>query len=748
MKHTFRLLLFTLITLAGFAPLHAQWEKIGWEGGGQVEIKAQLGNTLYGIANYSVYKSTDWGKSWNFFHDGLPQDSFFCSNLQFTVRNHTLFIEFYPPLTNLYDLFKTGAYFCNESDNKWSFKEISQINGSQHNHILFWSGDSVFVFRGLGTDSHDGYYFSPDGGISWQNRMIGVTGPSFYGFYDPYSFRSFYLISVVGKNLRTKDLGITWDSIGLPAHNSSVISDSIILHYYSDSLISGLFRSSDFGFTWNIVNDFGGENPDLQYSYIIKTIGKKCFIIHNLESSTYHKEYVSDDLGEHWKRIIALDSAIEVLDIFGKTNFYIFVTSIGNFTTDSSFATFTPLVSNEKGVMANDRTLVGVIGRNLFGLPDARKHTFYDSLMISTDNGSTWSQELFFNKNKLDNHRWFIDRNQVYASGIQKDSLPCLFRTSDEGKSWVIETTFSSKDSIRQFFVQNDTIVVTRKKDFLISIDGGLSWISDAYPQISDSVNMTYRNGKTIFLNLNTGIITYSVNLFQWVSENPFYSSPNQVYGPYIFGDRWFVYIGKGSNTPYLFYGIFEKTGSREGAKGIPNNFMVTLPNCDDGSVIYATNYNRGSPWTSQGRTALYYSLDSGSKWKQLGDYVTNSPDVFIGSDYIFLAGPTELWRGPKPTIPSGVAQTKSIPSITINECYPNPAKSEMRISYSIPKRSDVVLNVFDITGKEITTIASEAHDAGSYEKLWNVGALPNGSYILKLTACGESMTKVVEVVK
>ncbi len=38
--------------------------------------------------------------------------------------------------------------------------------------------------------------------------------------------------------------------------------------------------------------------------------------------------------------------------------------------------------------------------------------------------------------------------------------------------------------------------------------------------------------------------------------------------------------------------------------------------------------------------------------------------------------------------------------------------------------------------------------NTGSYEKLWNVRSLPNGSYILKLTACGESVTKVVGVVK
>lgn len=79
---------------------------------------------------------------------------------------------------------------------------------------------------------------------------------------------------------------------------------------------------------------------------------------------------------------------------------------------------------------------------------------------------------------------------------------------------------------------------------------------------------------------------------------------------------------------------------------------------------------------------------------------------------------------------------------------YPNPATSEMHISYSIPKSGDVSLSIFDITGKEIARIASEAHDGGSYETLWDARAVPTGSYILKLSACGESMTKVVEIMK
>jgi hypothetical protein len=127
---------------------------------------------------------------------------------------------------------------------------------------------------------------------------------------------------------------------------------------------------------------------------------------------------------------------------------------------------------------------------------------------------------------------------------------------------------------------------------------------------------------------------------------------------------------------------------------------------------------------------------------------MTDGYYLFSGSDYYFISGEKALWRLPKSSLPLSVGLTKSSPSISITNCFPNPATTEMRINYTIPKRSEVSLSVFDIKGKEIKTIASETDDAGLHEKIWNVRSLSSGSYILKLTACGESVSKLVEVVR
>ena len=144
----------------------------------------------------------------------------------------------------------------------------------------------------------------------------------------------------------------------------------------------------------------------------------------------------------------------------------------------------------------------------------------------------------------------------------------------------------------------------------------------------------------------------------------------------------------------------------------------------------------------------VYSTTDDGTNWTNLGNVDTTTFVQFVSYgnvtyglsyfDGVFVSR----------TGASGVSE-KFIPaSLNTLIVFPNPANSELRISYSITKRSDVVLGIFDITGKQITSTAPEAHDGGSYETRWDVRALPNGSYILKLTACGESVTKVVEIVR
>jgi len=76
--------------------------------------------------------------------------------------------------------------------------------------------------------------------------------------------------------------------------------------------------------------------------------------------------------------------------------------------------------------------------------------------------------------------------------------------------------------------------------------------------------------------------------------------------------------------------------------------------------------------------------------------------------------------------------------SYNLSQNYPNPFNPSTVINYRIPKESKVVLKVYDILGKEISTLVNENKPAGSYSVTFsanggNAGNLPSGIYIYEL---------------
>jgi hypothetical protein len=61
---------------------------------------------------------------------------------------------------------------------------------------------------------------------------------------------------------------------------------------------------------------------------------------------------------------------------------------------------------------------------------------------------------------------------------------------------------------------------------------------------------------------------------------------------------------------------------------------------------------------------------------------------------------------------------------------YPNPFNSKTKISYSIPHRSLVKIEIFDMLGKVIAVPVCGEKSAGSYELSWDAGKLSSGVYL------------------
>ncbi len=64
---------------------------------------------------------------------------------------------------------------------------------------------------------------------------------------------------------------------------------------------------------------------------------------------------------------------------------------------------------------------------------------------------------------------------------------------------------------------------------------------------------------------------------------------------------------------------------------------------------------------------------------------------------------------------------------------YPNPFNPNTTIKFDLPKKQFVTLKIYDILGKEITTLVNETLNAGTYQKEWNPSSLSSGVYIYRL---------------
>ncbi len=91
---------------------------------------------------------------------------------------------------------------------------------------------------------------------------------------------------------------------------------------------------------------------------------------------------------------------------------------------------------------------------------------------------------------------------------------------------------------------------------------------------------------------------------------------------------------------------------------------------------------------------------------------------------------------------PALAAGSSVLPSRTLTH-YPNPAADEVTFDFSLEEEAEVVLQVFDVAGREVATVLNgERMTAGSHTISWEPQRLASGVYIYRLSTGGDSVTR------
>ena len=96
---------------------------------------------------------------------------------------------------------------------------------------------------------------------------------------------------------------------------------------------------------------------------------------------------------------------------------------------------------------------------------------------------------------------------------------------------------------------------------------------------------------------------------------------------------------------------------------------------------------------------------------------------------------------------------SEPIAGYELSQCYPNPFNPATTIRYSLPRRSDVVIEIFNVLGQKVLTLVDETKPVGEYEVTWTGCdsrgyAVTTGVYLYRIQAGAFSETRKMVLLK
>lgn len=97
----------------------------------------------------------------------------------------------------------------------------------------------------------------------------------------------------------------------------------------------------------------------------------------------------------------------------------------------------------------------------------------------------------------------------------------------------------------------------------------------------------------------------------------------------------------------------------------------------------------------------------------------------------------------------TAVEDVLSVPTeFALQQNYPNPFNPSTTIRFNIPTQSHVSLKIYDIMGREVTTLVNEELASGTHEFQFNASHLASGMYIARLQAGNFSAVNKMTLLK
>lgn len=314
-------------------------------------------------------------------------------------------------------------------------------------------------------------------------------------------------------------------------------------------------------------------------------------------------------------------------------------------------------------------------------------------ILKTTNGGETWASQWDFQPNgSVFRHVYFSDTSNGTAVGTNGTIL----RTTNGGKVWNFQTNKTTVDLNGVYFIDSlNGVAVGNFGTILKTTNGGMTWILQ-------TSGTSYDLRGIYFPNSNSGtIVGFGGKILKTTTNNVLpveltsFTAVNTVNGVRL---NW-------STATEL------------------NNHGFEVQRGKDKSNFIAVGFVNGN-----GTSTAQHTYSFKDKNINTGKYYYRLKQIDFNGSYKY----------------SHIVEVNlNIPiQFSLEQNYPNPFNPTTTIKYSIPNQSLITMKLYDVLGREVTTLVNEEKTAGIYKVELNASSLASGVYFYRIKAGDFVQTK------
>ncbi len=442
----------------------------------------------------------------------------------------------------------------------------------------------------------------------------------------------------------------------------------------------------------------------------------------------------------------------------------------------------------------NNATPLAANGNNIYAVwTDQRDGNDEIYFKHSSDLGITWGTDT-----RITNNSFFSGYPSIAVSGStlhltwydNRDGNDEIYykRSTDGGNTWGTDTRLTTADSSSAYpsmsVVGSVVHIVWRDSRFPVneiyyrhSTDAGLTWgpetrlTNDPANSYSASVSASGNNVHVAWEDNRDG---NGVEIYYkrstdggntWGTDTRLTTSAGNSEYPCVVSSDSIIHVAWNDNRDGNIE-IYYKRSTDWGSTWSPDTRLTNSPGNSYRPSISVSGTNLHMVWYDQrdGNYEIYYKNSSnyGVTW---GTDTRISNNSFVSAQpFVAASGPSvnviwddnrdgnyEIYYIGDPTGNTiGIQQiSTNIPArFSLSQNYPNPFNPNSKIKFQIAKLSNTKLVIFDIRGREVSTLVNENLNPGTYEVDFDGSKFSSGVYFYKITAGDFIQTKKMTLVK